>query len=107
MNAARDAVNLANTRNESCGVADIDLVAGFNLVSMDWICLVLKAKGMTPANISRFSNMYKEAVIRVVVNGEIGNAVKIKRCVRQGSPLAMLEFLYELISKIPYIENYI
>ena len=31
----------------------------------------------------RFRNMYKNAVIRVVVNGEVGREIKIRRCVRQ------------------------
>ena len=71
MNSARDAIYLASSRKENCGLADIDLVAGFNMVSMLWIALVLLTKGLTEANVQRFTNMYKKAVIRVVVNGEI------------------------------------
>ena len=94
VNSARDAIHVAASRNESCAMADIDLVAGFNLVSVAWIAKVLHAKGMTKQNIQRFLNMYKNAVIRIVVNGVIGNAIEVKRCVRQGAPSSMLLFLY-------------
>ena len=46
VNSARDAIHIAASRNESCAMADIDLVAGFNLVSMAWIAKGLHAKGM-------------------------------------------------------------
>ena len=86
-------------------MADIDLVAGFNLVSMAWICLVLLKKGMSKANVDRFGNMYKDAEIRVVVNGEIGNAIKVKRCVRQGAPSSMLLFLYNMDPVLNFLER--
>lgn len=105
VNSARDAVHLANSRNESCAMVDIDLVAGFNLVSMLWIGLVLLAKGLTRTNVQRFKNMYKDAVIRVVVNGVIGKAIKVKRCVRQGAPSSMLLFLYNMDPAVVHLEN--
>ena len=94
-----------NRRNESCGMADLDLVAAFNLVSMAWICLVLLAKGLTQQNVERFRNMYKNAVIRVVVNGEVAREIKIRRCVRQGAPPSMLLFLYNIDPVIVYLER--
>ena len=72
---------------------------------MTWICLVLLAKGMSPANVQRYRNMYKRAVIKVVVNGEIGSAIRVKRCVRQGSPLSMLLFLYNMDPCIQYLDR--
>ena len=75
INSAKDAITIASSRNENCGMADLDLVAAFNLVSMAWICLVLLAKGMSQQNVERFRNMYKNAVIRVVVNGEVGREI--------------------------------
>lgn len=58
--------------------------------------MVLKAKSMTKTNIQGFLNIYKDGEIQVVVNGEIWRAIKVKRCVRQGSPLSMIHFLYNM-----------
>ena len=94
INSARDAIQLASNRKESCGIADMDLVQEFNLVSIQWICKVLLAKGLPSKNVKRISNQYKNAKIRVVVNNEVGKEIKIKRCVRQGAPSSMVLFLY-------------
>ena len=49
--------------------------------------------------------MYQDAEIRVVVNGQVGSAVKVKRCVRQGAPSSMLAFLYNMDPIIIHLEN--
>ena len=67
--------------------------------------MVLRAKGMSEINIKRFQNMYENAEIRVVVNGEIGRAIKVKRCVRQGAPSPILLFLYNIGPIICYLEK--
>lgn len=67
MNSARDAIQVATNRKLNCGLVDIDLVAGFNLVCMQWIALVLLAKGLSETNVKRFTNMYKKATIRNIM----------------------------------------
>ena len=94
--SARDAIQCAKARNLSCGIADLDLVAAFNMVSMLWIAMVLRAKGLSQVNTDRFLNMYRDAAIRVVVNNEVGKEIKVKRCVRQGAPPSILLFLYNV-----------
>ena len=105
INCARDAITVASSRNENCGLADLDMVAAFNLVSMTWICMVLLAKGLSHQNVERFRKMYKTAVIRVVVNNEVGREIKIRRCVRQGAPPSMLLFLYNIDPVIVFLEK--
>ncbi len=63
----------------SGAIVDVDLVAGFNLVSIFWIAMVMLAKGMSERNVQRFRNMYRDAEIRVVVSGVVGGAIKVKR----------------------------
>lgn len=105
INAARDAIQQASNRNENCGLADMDLVQAFNLVSIHWICKVLLAKGLSTENVRRISNQYKNAKIRVVVNNEVGGEIKIKRCVRQGAPSSMILFLYNVDPVLVYLEK--
>ena len=105
VNSARDAIQVATNKNISGAMVDVDLVAGFNLVSMVWIAMVMEAKGMWETNVQRFRNMYRDAEIRVVVNGVVGSAVKVKRCVRQGAPSSMLAFLYNMDPIIIHLEN--
>ena len=103
--SARDAIQCAKSKNLSCGIADLDLIAAFNMVSMLWIAMVLRAKGLCQVNTDRFLNMYRDAAIRVVVNNEVGKEIKVKRCVRQGAPPSMLLFLYNVDPVIIYLEK--
>ena len=105
VNSARDAIQVTSNKNMSGAIVDVDLVAGFNLVSIFWIAMVMLAKGMSERNVQRFKNMYRDAEIRVVVNGVVGGAIKVKRCVRQGAPSSMLSFLYNMDPVILYLEK--
>ena len=105
VNSARDAIQCASSRNQACGIADLDLIAAFNMVSMAWIALVLLKKGLSQINTNRFLYMYRDAVIRVIVNNQVGKEIKIKRCVRQGAPPSMLLFLYNVDPVIVFLER--
>ena len=105
INSARDAIQCATARNQSCGIADLDLIAAFNMVSMSWISKVMLAKGLSQDNTARFLNMYRDAAIRVVVNNKVGKEIKVKRCVRQGAPPSMLLFLYNVDPVIVFLEK--
>ena len=85
MSLARDAIYAAGRRKQGCGMADNDFEAAFDFLCLDWVKNVLEKKGLAPAALARFSNLYKDGITIPVINNILGSKVANKRLsLRQG-----------------------
>ena len=68
INKARDAIFMANKRNQGSGILDNDYMAAFDYMVLTWVFKVLKAKGLNQETINRLKNLYGDHLTVVVVN---------------------------------------
>ena len=68
---ARDAINVANSRNQGVGILDNDYMAAFDYMVLTWVFRVLQAKGLNQQAINRLKNMYENHLTVVVINNII------------------------------------
>ena len=73
---ARDAIFTAGKSKEGCGLADLDYEAAFDFLSLEWVRLVMKKKGVTEKALDRFTNLYKGGTTIPVVNNMLGNKIQ-------------------------------
>ena len=69
---ARDAIHMANSRNQGAGILDNDYMAAFDFMVLTWVFKVLEAKGLDTKVISKLKNMYDNHLTVVVVNNVHG-----------------------------------
>ena len=60
INHARDAINQAGKSRKGCGLLDLDFMAGFDWLEMDWVYLVLAKEGVCQAVIERIKRLYAD-----------------------------------------------
>ena len=53
----RDAINVANNRNQGAGILDNDYMAAFDYMVLTWVFKVLEAKGLDQQVISRLKTI--------------------------------------------------
>ena len=58
INLARDTIYAAGKSKVGCGILDMDFMAAFDWLVMDWVLLVLEKEGVTRQKISRIKNLY-------------------------------------------------
>ena len=51
-----------------CGILDLDFLAGFDLLDMAWVYLVLKKEGLAKPTNDRIRNLYDDSRSTVMVN---------------------------------------
>ena len=68
INKARDAILLANTKNQGAEILDNDYMAAFDLMVLTWVFKVLVAKGLYKRVIDRLRNMYDNHLTILVIN---------------------------------------
>ena len=88
----KDALLLAEMLDDELYVLDLDFKKAFDMVSHEFLWLVLKKSGM-PESFVRFIQMlYSKATSRIKVNGFKTEIIKIANGVRQGCALSVLLF---------------
>ena len=103
---ARDAIQAAGRRREGCGLLDLDFMAGFDWLTMDWTYTVLEKKNCHPAVISRLRNIYSDSKSIVVVNNVMGKVVQNERkSLRQGDIPSMYWFAVGLDPVLFFLER--
>ena len=103
---ARDAIQATSSLKTGCGILDTDLVAAFCNMVLTWCLLVMAKKGIEPAVIKRFYNLYENNHSIVVVNNIPGRCIKNTRLsVRQGDKCAMEIFTFGMDPVLGYLEK--
>ena len=107
INLARNAIYAAGKPgHQGCGILDTDLIAAFDFMCLDWVCMVLDKKGLDSRVISRFRNLYRDNVSVIVVNNIPGKSVKnIRLSLRQGDLPSMHLFSFGIDPILIYLEK--
>ena len=86
------------------GILDMDFIAAFDWLVMDWVFLVLKKKGVSQASIKRIQNLYSSNITICVVNNKMGRSFLNKRMsLRQGDVPSMHWFAYGIDPLLAYL----
>ena len=72
INLVRDAIQAVGRRRKGCGLLDLDFLAGFDWLNMEWVYLVLLKKGVSEVLVNRIRALYKDNSSVVVVNNILG-----------------------------------
>ena len=103
---ARDAIQAASTIKSGCGILDTDLEAAFCNMVLTWCYQVMKRKGLSPAVIKRYQNLYSDHFSIVVVNNIAGRSFKnVRLTIRQGDKFSMEMFTYGMDPVLWYLEK--
>ena len=107
INLARNAIYAAGKPgHQGCGILDTDLIAAFDFMCLDWVCMVLAKKGLDSRAISRLKNLYRNNVSVIVVNNIPGKSVKnIRLSLRQGDLPSMHLFSFGIDPILGYLEK--
>ena len=112
INRARDAITVASGSREGVGILDNDYRAAFDYMVLNWVFMVLKAKGLCEEVIKRLNNLYSDNLTVVVVNNLPGRCIpnnyfSIRQGDRQSSNLFCygidphIEWLFRRLQGIP------
>ena len=92
----RDIITLAHDREYKTCILSMDQQKAFDMVSHEWLVLVLKRCNFGQNFISWVNLLYEGATSKVVVNGTLSEAFELGRGVRQGDPLSMILYVLSL-----------
>ena len=59
-----------------CGILDLDFLAGFDLLDMAWVYLLLKKEGLAKPTNDRIRNLYDDSRSTFMVNNIKGRMIK-------------------------------
>ena len=105
---ARDAVYIASKSKLGCGIADMDFVAAFDWLVLNWVWKVLEKFGVYVATINRLKNLYACSITVVVVNNKLGQVFSDSRgSLRQGGLASMEWFPFEIDPLLRFKERYL
>ena len=106
INQARDAIHQAGKRKSSCGLLDLDFMAGFDWLDMSWVYLVLAKKGLSSDVIDRLRRLYTVSRSVAVVNNAMGKSYpNIRGSLRQGDVPSMFWFAVGIDPLLVYLEK--
>ena len=106
INLARDAIFVANSRNQGAGILDNDYMAAFDFMVLTWVFRVLKAKGLAEEVINKLKSMYENHLTVVVINNIHGKCfTNIRWSIRQGDRPSSNFFCYGLDPHLDWLEN--
>ena len=92
----RDIITLAHDREDKTCILSMDQQKAFDMVSHEWLGLVL-SRGNFGRNFIKWINLlYEGATAKVVVNGTTSESFELGRGVRQGDPLSMALYVLTL-----------
>ena len=104
---ARYAIQAANRRGgNGCGLLDLDFMAGFDWLQMDWVYEVLKKKKRNTDVIKCLANLYEENFTICVVNNIHGQPIpNLCGSLRQGDIPSMFFFAVGLDPLLYYLDR--
>ena len=103
---ARDAINVANSKNQGAGILDNDYMSAFDLMVLTWVFMVLEAKGLSKVVIKRLKNLYGNHLTVVVVNNIQGRCyINSRWSIRQGDRPSSMLFCYGLDPHLDWLET--
>ena len=106
INLARDAINQAGKSRSGCEVLDLDFLAGFDWLVMEWVYLVLAWKGVSQVVIERIRRLYADSTTIVVVNNVLGESFpNLRGSLRQGDVPSMYWFGVGIDPLLIYLER--
>ena len=93
INLARDAIQAVGRNQDGCGLLDLDFMAGFDWLDMEWVYVVLEHIGVQEKIVERIKRLYGDSYSIVVVNNVMGKSVPNDRgSLRQGDIPSMFWF---------------
>ena len=92
----RDIITLAHDKGDKTCILSMDQQKAFDMVSHEWLDLVLRHANFGRGFIKWIHLLYEGATSRVVVNGNMSEAFELGRGVRQGDPLSMALYVLTL-----------
>ena len=103
---ARDAINVANSKNQGAGILDNDYMSAFDLMVLTWVFMVQEAKGLSKVVIKRLKNLYGNHLTVVVVNNIQGRCyINNRWSIRQGDRPSSMLFCYGLDPHLDWLET--
>ena len=106
INLARDAINQAGKSKNGCGLLDLDFMAGFDWLEMEWVYLVMAKKGVSKEVISRIRRIYADSTTTVVVNNILGETFpNLRGSLRQGDVPSMYWFGMGIDPLLVYLDR--
>ena len=103
---ARDAIFAAGKAKHGCGIADLDFMAAFNNLCMDWVEMVLVKKGLHSKAVARIRRLYTDGVTIPVINSQQGQPIKnSRRTLRQGDCPSSVWFAYGIDPLLEYLDK--
>ena len=106
INLARDTIQQVGRSRLGCGILDLDFMAGFDWLVMNWVYLVLAKKGLSQQVINRIERIYSNSLTVVVVNNVQGKAFPNNRgSLRQGDVPSMYWFAIGIDALLVYLEK--
>lgn len=103
---AREVIRAACSIKGGCGMVDSDFEAGFDWLTLNWVWLVLEAKGCDRKVTDRLKNLYANRETQVIVNNVPGEKIQnIRGSLAQGDRPSMIFFCHGLDPLIYYLEN--
>ena len=106
INLARDAINQAGKSRSGCGLLDLDFLAGFDWLVMEWVYLVMGKKGVCQVVIDRVRRIYADSTTTVVVNNILGKSfLNIRGSLRQGDVPSMYWFGIGIDPLLTYLDR--
>ena len=106
INLARDAIQAVGRGSEGCGILDLDFLAGFDWLVMEWVYEVLVKKGVWGTVVDRLRRLYADSNSIVVVNNVLGKSIPNKRgSLRQGDIPSMYWFGVGIDPLLHYLDK--
>ena len=106
INLARDTIQQVGKSRLGCGLLDLDFMAGFDWLDMNWVYLVLAKKGVSQEVINRIIRVYSHSLTVVVVNNVQGKAFPNNRgSLRQGDVPSMFWFAVGIDPLLFYLDK--
>ena len=106
INLARDAIQQAGKSKQGCGLLDLDFLAGFDWLVMNWVYMVLEKKGVDHQVVNRIQRLYSGCKTVVVVNNQLGRCIPNSRgSLRQGDVPTMYWFGVGIDPLLVYLEK--
>ena len=103
---ARDAVNVAMKNKYGCGIADMDFVAAFDWLVLNWVWKVLERVGVNSVTINRLKNLYADCITVVVVNNKPGQMIlDLRGSLRQGGLASMEWFAFGIDPLLRFLDK--
>ena len=106
INLARDTIQQAGKSKQGCGLLDLDFLAGFDWLVMNWVYMVLEKKGVDQQVVNRLQRLYSGSKTVVVVNNQLGRCIPNSRgSLRQGDVPSMYWFGVGIDPLLVYLEK--